>query len=215
MICTKQKMLLYAVTDRSHLYGQDLQTRVEAALRGGATMVQLREKTLTDAAFLEEAKAMKVLCKQYGVPLIINDRADIARDSGADGVHLGQKDGSVQQARAILGKDKIIGVSSRTVAQALQAQADGADYIGSGAVFQTGTKADAKPLDHAVLQQICAAVTIPVVAIGGITADNILQLAGTGISGAAVVSALFGKEDVEQAAQQMRQLCRQIVGDAQ
>lgn len=212
MNCKREDLVLYAVTDRSWLDGETMAEQVEKALQGGVTFIQLREKNLSDTEFLAEAKEMKKICGRYGVKLIINDRADIAKESGADGVHLGQGDGSVQKARSILGADKVIGVSARTLEQALQAQADGADYLGSGAVFHTGTKNDAKPLDHKVLKQICETVDIPVVAIGGVSRDNVLDLTGSGVSGIAVVSAIFAQDDIGQAAQELVQLSLRMQG---
>ncbi len=211
MNCTKKDMLLYAVTDRSWLRGHAMAQQVEAALQGGVTCVQLREKQLEDDAFLQEALQIKALCSAYGVPFLINDRVDIAIACGADGVHIGQKDMRVQDARAALGAEKIIGVSARTVAQAMAAQEAGADYLGVGAAFQTGTKLDANAIAHETMQAICQAVKIPVVAIGGITRDNILQLAGRGVDGVAVVSALFAQTEITAAAQQLRQLSTEMI----
>ncbi len=211
MNCTKKDMLLYAVTDRSWLRGQTMAQQVEAALQGGVTCVQLREKQLEEDAFLQEALQIKALCNAYQVPFLINDRVDIALACGADGVHIGQKDMCVQEARAVLGAEKIIGVSARTVAQALAAQEAGADYLGVGAAFQTGTKLDANAIAHETMQAICQAVQIPVVAIGGITCDNILQLAGRGVDGVAVVSALFAQTEITTAAQRLRQLSTEMI----
>ncbi len=199
-------MRLYAVTDRRWLHGRTLAETVESAIRGGVTIVQLREKDLDEDAFLREAIAMKTVCAKYGVPLIINDNIDIALRSGADGVHVGQKDCAAREARKRLGADKILGVSAATVEEALRAQADGADYIGCGAVFTTATKTNTRPVDNALLTQICAAVQIPVVAIGGITLENAPSLRGTGIAGTAVVSAIFAQDDAEAAARSLRAL---------
>ena len=208
----KHQLLLYAVTDRSWLpQGKTLADQVEQALEGGATMIQIREKHLSHAAFLEEARQLQQLCRRYQVPLIVNDDVDLALEIGADGVHVGQEDLEAGQARAKLGPYRILGVSAHSVEEALRAQAAGADYLGVGAVFPTGTKSDASALPHGALKEICAAVDIPAVAIGGITAENILQLAGSGSAGAAVVSALFAQPDVRAAARQLRQLCGQLV----
>ena len=189
--------VLYAVTDTSWLRGQTLAQQVEAALKGGVTMVQLREKELEGEALEQEAGEILALCRQYGVPLLINDDVMLAKKIGAEGVHVGQSDMAAAQARAILGPDAIIGVTARTIEQAQEAEKAGADYLGSGAVFGTSTKKDAKPMDPAYFQQICESVSIPVVAIGGITADNIRQLQGRKMSGFAIVSGIFAAEDIE------------------
>ena len=170
--------VLYAVTDTSWLRGQTLAQQVEAALRGGVTMVQLREKELEGEALEQEAREILAICRRYGVPLLINDDVMLAKKIGAEGVHVGQSDMAASQAREILGPDAIIGVTARTIEQAQAAEKAGADYLGSGAVFGTSTKKDAKPMDPEYFQQICESVSIPVVAIGGITADNIRQLEG-------------------------------------
>ena len=201
----KKDLLLYAVTDRSWLKdGETLEQQVEACLRGGATCVQLREKHLVEEEFLKEAKKMKAVCEKYHVPLLINDNVEIALAMNADGVHVGQSDMEAEDVRAKLGPDKIIGVTAKTVEQALLAEKHGADYLGVGAVFGTSTKEDATKLDHAVLKQICQAVHIPVVAIGGITEENVGELAGNGICGVAVVSAIFAKKDIESATRELK-----------
>lgn len=192
-----ENCLLYAVTDTSWLRGRTLAQQVEEALRGGATMVQLREKELQGEALEQEAREILALCRQYGVPLLINDDVMLAKKIGADGVHVGQDDMSAAKARELLGEDAIIGVTARTVEQALAAQEAGADYLGSGAVFGTSTKKDAKPMDPAYFQQICESVSIPVVAIGGVTLDNIRELEGRKMSGFAIVSGIFATEDIE------------------
>ena len=189
--------ILYAVTDTSWLRGQTLAQQVEAALRGGATMVQLREKELEGEALEQEAREILAVCRKYGVPLLINDDVMLARKIGAEGVHVGQSDMAAAEARSILGPDAIIGVTARTIEQAQAAEKAGADYLGSGAVFGTSTKKDAKPLDPAYFQQICESVSIPVVAIGGITANNIRQLEGRKMSGFAIVSGIFAAQDIE------------------
>ena len=173
MNCDKKDLLLYAVTDRSWLGEHTLYEQVEAAIRGGATFVQLREKKLDQESFLAEAREIQALCRRRGVPFVINDNVEIAREIGADGVHVGQSDMKARDVRSILGQDKIIGVSAQTVEQALLAQEQGADYLGVGAVFPTGSKDDAVEVDHQVLARICQAVDIPVIAIGGITADTL------------------------------------------
>ena len=197
---------LYAVTDRTWLRGRTLLEQVEDALRGGATMVQLREKELDEDAFLREAMALAKLCHRYGVPLLINDNVEIARRSGADGVHVGQEDMAAEEVRGILGSDMIVGVTAKTVEQALRAQDAGADYLGSGAVFGSSTKLNAKPMTRETLSAITSAVSIPVVAIGGIHRGNILELAGTGIAGVAVVSGIFAAENIEEECRLLRRL---------
>ena len=202
----KNSLLLYAVTDRSWLKGQTLAQQVEQALLGGATMVQLREKQLGLPQFRREALEIQALCRRYGAPFLINDNVDLALEIGADGVHVGQEDMEAGLVRQKLGPGKILGVSAHSPEEALRAQAAGADYLGAGAVFHTGTKTDVSTLSYDTLGDICAAVHIPVVAIGGINEDNILRLKGTGIAGAAVVSALFAQPDVQAAARHMRTL---------
>ncbi len=205
MNCRKEDMLLYAVTDRSWLGGETLAEQVERALEGGVTLLQLREKALDEEAFLREAVRIKNLCDRYKVPLIINDNVQIAQEIGA-GVHLGSADMNPAAAREILGPERIIGVSARTVESAMLAQEQGADYLGVGAVFPTGTKQDAKTIDREMLRMICQNVFIPVVAIGGITEDNVRKLAGSGVAGIAVVSAIFAQKDIEAAAGRLRRL---------
>lgn len=202
---------LYAVTDRSWLRGQLLLEQVEAALRGGVTMVQLREKELDEAAFLQEAIQMVELCHRYSVPLLINDSVHIALQCGADGVHVGQRDTDARTARQLLGPDKIVGVTAKTIEQARLAQAAGADYIGSGAVFGTSTKMDAKPMSAELLRAICASVEIPVAAIGGIHRGNLLELAGAGIAGTAVVSGIFAAADIEAECRVLRGLTDKLI----
>lgn len=204
-------MLLYAVTDRTWLGNKTLYQQVEEAIRGGVTMIQLREKNMDRLAFREEAIEIQKLCARYRVPFLINDDVALAKEIGADGVHVGQKDMEALEARKELGNDRIIGVSARTVEQALTAQAHGADYLGVGAVFHTGTKSDAKGISHETLKEICQAVSIPVVAIGGITGENVMELKGSSISGIAVVSAVFAAKDPAQAARDLREKLRHII----
>lgn len=206
MNCRKEDMLLYAVTDRSWLNGETLYSQVEKALKGGVTFVQLREKNLNQEDFLEEAKEIKELCRKYQVPFVINDNVEIAAAIDADGVHVGQSDMEAGDVRAKLGNDKIIGVTAKTVEQALLAEARGADYLGVGAVFHTGSKADAKEISHETFKEICAAVKIPVVAIGGISKDNVMQLASYGMDGIAVISGIFAQPDIEEAARDLKML---------
>lgn len=207
----REQMLLYAVTDRHWLNGRTLYGQVEEALKGGATFIQLREKDLTEEEFLEEAKKIQQLCKKYRVPFIINDNVKLAKEIDADGVHVGQSDMEALDVRAQLGEDKIIGVSARTVEQALLAEKHGADYLGVGAVFQTGTKTDAREVEHSVLKEICTKVDIPVVAIGGITQDNVKELSGSGINGVAVISAIFAQKDIETATAKLKSCVEQMV----
>lgn len=207
----REQMLLYAVTDRHWLNEQTLYEQVEEALKGGATFIQLREKDLTEEEFLEEAKKIQQLCKKYRVPFIINDNVKLAKEIDADGVHVGQSDMEALDVRAQLGEDKIIGVSARTVEQALLAEKHGADYLGVGAVFQTGTKTDAREVEHSVLKEICTKVDIPVVAIGGITQDNVKELSGSGINGVAVISAIFAQKDIETATAKLKSCVEQMV----
>ena len=211
MRCKKETMLLYAVTDRTWTGEQTLYRQVEQALKGGVTCVQLREKGLDETAFLAEAKEIGALCRSYGVPFIVNDSVEIALACGADGVHVGQSDMDAGQIRALAGERLIIGVSARTVEEALRAQRAGADYLGVGAVFGTSTKADAKAISHQTLKEICSAVDIPVVAIGGISRDNIPELSGTGIDGVALVSAIFAAEDIESRCRELKKLVRKVV----
>ena len=212
MNCDKNDLLLYAVTDRHWLDGRRLIDVVRESLDGGVTMVQLREKTLEEGKFLEEAKELQTLCRERGVPFLVNDNVEIAREMNADGVHVGQSDMEAGRVRALLGEDKLIGVSARTVEQALAAQAAGADYLGVGAMFPTGTKQDTRPVSYDTLKAICAAVDIPVVAIGGIGAGNVAELAGSGIAGVAVVSALYAQPDVEAATRSLRAQVERVVG---
>lgn len=204
-------MRLYAVTDRTWAADEDaLMAQIEAAVDGGATVVQLREKHLGEAAFLAEAERFVALCRRKGVVSIINDNVEIAAKTGAGGVHIGQEDLEAGAARSLLGPDQIIGVSAHSVEEALRAQAAGADYLGVGAVFATGTKADARPISRETVRAITAAVDIPVVAIGGITRENISMLRGCGLDGVAVVSALFARADVRAAAEELLRLSNKI-----
>lgn len=203
-ILTKDQLLLYAVTDSHWLNGRTLHSVVKESLEGGVTFVQLREKQLDKAHFMEEAKDLQVLCREYNVPFIINDNVDIALAMDADGVHVGQSDMEAGDVRAKLGPDKIIGVSAQTVEQAILAEKHGADYLGVGAVFPTGSKDDATEVPHKTLKAICEAVSIPVIAIGGITQENVSTLAGSGICGIAVISAIYAQPDIRKAAQDLK-----------
>ena len=207
----KKDLLLYAVTDRHWLNGRTLYEVVKESLEGGATFIQLREKEMDTEHFLEEAKEIKKLCEEYKVPFVINDNVDIAKEIDADGVHVGQSDMEAGDVRAELGPDKIIGVSAQTVEQAILAEQRGADYLGVGAVFPTGSKADACEVSHETLKDICNAVSIPVIAIGGITVDNTPILKGTGICGIAVISAIYAANDIPAATAKLKEVTKTIV----
>lgn len=211
MKCDKKDLLLYAVTDRSWVGNSTLYHQVEEALKGGATFVQLREKDLPEEEFYQEALEIQQLCRQYGVPFVLDDDVELAKRVNADGVHVGQSDMEAGNVRAILGEDKILGVSAQTVEQAVLAQQRGADYLGVGAVFHTDSKADAKPVSYETLKAICQAVTIPVVAIGGIGQGNVKELAGSGICGVAVISAIFAAEDIREATTRLKALTEEAV----
>lgn len=211
MKCDKKDLLLYGVTDRTWLDGRDLADVVEQSILGGVTMVQLREKDLAHDAFLEEACRIGQICRRHGVPFLIDDDVELAAAVGADGVHVGQHDMEAGMARAKVGPDMLLGVSAQTVEQALRAQAAGADYLGVGAVFPTGTKTDAEAVSYDTLKAICEAVDIPVVAIGGIGPDNVAKLAGSGICGVAVVSALYAQKDPCAAARTLLERTRAMV----
>ncbi|WP_419170391.1 thiamine phosphate synthase [Negativibacillus massiliensis] len=211
MNCDKKDLLLYAVTDRAWLGDKTLSWQVEESLKGGATMIQLREKHLDHEHFLKEAKEIKELCRKYQVPFLINDNVDLAVEVDADGVHVGQHDMEAGEVRKKIGPNRILGVSAQTVEQALLAQQAGADYLGVGAVFPTGTKDDADAVSIQTLGEICRAVNIPVVAIGGIGQHNVMQLAGSGICGIAVVSAIYAQPDIQNAASTLHALAKEMV----
>lgn len=204
MKCDKKDLLLYAVTDRHWLSGRSLSDVVAESLDGGVTMLQLREKALEEEAFMNEAKELQALCRRRGVPFIVNDNVAIAKAMDADGVHVGQSDMEAMDVRSVLGPEKIIGVSAQTVEQAVLAERHGADYLGVGAVFPTGSKDDADDVSYETLQAICAAVSIPVVAIGGISRDNVSRLSGSGICGVAVISAIYAAKDIRAAAAELK-----------
>ena len=211
MKCDKKSLLLYAVTDRTWLNDETLYEQVEKAINGGVSFVQLREKKLDEESFLNEALDIQKLCRKYDIPFVINDNVEIAKKINADGVHVGQSDMGAANVRAVLGDDKILGVSAQTVEQAVLAEKQGADYLGVGAVFPTDSKADAEDVSYETLKAICEAVNIPVVAIGGISAGNVLTLKGSGISGIAVISAIFAAEDIESATKNLKQLTAGVV----
>lgn len=208
---SKEQLLLYAVTDRAWVGRQTLYEQVEDALKGGATMIQLREKELAEADFLQEAKQLVALCHSYHVPLIINDNVQIALESGADGVHVGIEDAPVAQIRKQTPADFIIGATAKTIDQAQAAEQAGADYLGVGAVFPSPTKKAAVRITNEQLRAICSSVTIPAVAIGGISYENMDQLAGGGMDGIAVVSAVFGADDIQIATAQLKEKIRSIL----
>lgn len=206
----KDMLLLYAVTDRSWVGRQSLYEQIEDALKGGVTMVQLREKNLDRDAFAEEAVQIRELCHRYHVPLIINDDVDVALESKADGVHVGIEDAPVAGIRRRAGNDFIIGATAKTVEQAQAAERAGADYLGVGAVFPSPTKKNAIRITAEELKKICSSVSIPAVAIGGISLDNMSELAGGGMDGIAVVSAIFAAEDIRNAAAKLRERAEMI-----
>ena len=209
---SRESLRLYAVTDRAWLNGRTLGQVVAEAISGGATLVQLREKNLGYEAFKYQALEIQRLCRKYDVPFIINDNVNLAKDIDADGVHVGQSDMNAQNVRALIGPAKILGVSVRTPEEAVLAERQGADYLGAGAVFHTGSKSDAVDITHEALREICASVKIPVVAIGGITLQNARELAGSGIAGLAVISAIFAAPDITKAAMDLRSLAEEICG---
>lgn len=211
MNISEKDLLLYAVTDRKWTGRKTLEEQVEEALKGGATFVQIREKHLDYEAFRKEARTLQALCRRYQVPFVVNDNVQLALEIGADGVHVGQDDMEAGAVREKLGPDKILGVSAQTVEQALRAQERGADYLGVGAVFPTSSKDDASEVSFETLKAICQAVSIPVVAIGGITRENLRSLAGSGMAGIAVISALFGQENIAEAAAALKKITGEIL----
>lgn len=211
MKCDKRYMLLYAVTDRAWTGEQTLYEQVEAALKGGVTCVQLREKEMDETAFLQEAKDICALCHRYGVPLIVNDNVDVAIACQADGIHVGQEDMAAGEVRRRVGDAMLLGVSVHTVEEARRAVRNGADYLGLGAVFPTSTKTDVDQMTNETLRAICDAVDVPVVAIGGINRGNLLKLSGSGVDGVALVSAIFSAEDIEDTCRKLRLLAEGMV----
>lgn len=200
----RKQYRLYIITDRTWLDGRTLEEDTERALRGGATLVQIREKGVDEETYIARARSLKAVCDRYSVPLIINDNTAVAAAVGAAGVHLGASDGSIREARALLGPGAVIGATAKTVEAALAAQAAGADYLGCGAVFGTTTKADAKTITPEQFRAVAAAVSIPVVAIGGVDAGNAAALAGCGAAGLCAISSVYGRKDIEQAARALR-----------
>ena len=206
----RKNLLVYGVTDRHWLNGRSLAGCVEESIKGGVSFIQLREKNLDREAVRKEAFEIKEICSSFNVPFVIDDDVVLAKDVGADGVHVGQKDMECIEARKILGNDKIIGVTAASVEKALAAERNGADYIGCGAAFPTGSKSDAVVISHDVYRSICSTVKIPVVAIGGITASNVEQLKGSGICGVAVISAVYGAPDIMAAAVELKEKCIRV-----
>lgn len=204
MKCDKKDLLLYAVTDRHWLGNKSLHEVVKESLDGGVTFVQLREKSLDDETFFAEAVDIQKLCREYNVPFVVNDNVDIAVRMNADGVHVGQSDMEADNVRAKLGPDKIIGVSAQTVEQAILAEKMGADYLGVGAVFPTGSKDDAEDVSYETLKAICEAVSIPVIAIGGISIQNVEKLGRSGICGIAVISAIYAQKNIKEASRELK-----------
>ena len=204
MNCDKKNLLLYAVTDRSWLGTESLYSQVKKAIDGGVTFVQIREKELAQEAFYKEALEIQALCREKNIPFVINDNVALAKKIDADGVHVGQEDMEAGDVRSLLGPDKIIGVSAHSVEEALLAEKRGADYLGVGAAFSTNSKKDVSCISHETIRDICQAVQIPVIAIGGINETNMEELKGTGICGVAVISAIFAKKDITGAARTLR-----------
>ncbi len=209
----KKSMCLYAVTDSMWLGNRTLPEVVKEALEGGATFLQIREKNLVYPEFVKLATEVKAVTDAYHIPYVVDDDVELAKEIDADGVHIGQSDLALVEARRVLGPDKIIGVSAHSVAEAIEAERNGADYLGVGSVFTTSTKLDAESVSKATLKEICEAVSIPVVAIGGIQKDNMLQLKGTKVDGVAVVSAIFAAPDIRQAAKELRMTADELVSE--
>ena len=207
----RQELILYGITDRSWLEGGRLSDKVQEAINGGATIIQYREKNPDGDALLEDAKSVLEVCRKNNIKLIINDNVSLAKEIDADGVHLGQNDMDISKAREILGNDKIIGITAKTIKQAQLAEEKGANYLGSGAVFGSKTKKDAIPMEHDLLQKICESVNIPVVAIGGINKDNILELKGRKMAGVAVVSGIFKAHNIEEATKELFEKAKAII----
>ena len=207
----KRNLLLYAITDSGCIGNRDFYEEAENALKGGVTILQLREKNIPTKELTEKALKLKAICRKYNVPLIVNDDVRAAIDSSADGVHVGADDMDVAKIRKLAGDNFIIGATAKTVEQAKNAQAQGADYLGCGALFASSTKQSAKPMTPDTLKQITSTVTIPVVAIGGLTYDNIDIISGCGVSGAAVVSAVFAKDDVKNAAEMLKEKIKKLI----
>lgn len=209
----KNDLLLYAVTDRAWTKNKSLYKQCEETLKGGATFLQLREKDLDNDSFLKEAIELKKLCKEYNIPFVINDNVNIALECDADGIHVGQSDMEAGNVRELIGNNKILGVSAQTVEQAILAEKRGADYLGVGAVFPTGSKLDADAVSFETLRDICNAVSIPVIAIGGICLNNISKLKDSGICGIAVISAIFAQKDIIEATKALKEETKKMVAN--
>ena len=204
-----ETLTLYAITDRSWLQGRSLAQDVEQAILGGSTIIQIREKNISDDEYIKRASEILPVCQKYNIPLIINDRVSVAKALGC-GVHLGASDGDIKQAREILGKDAIIGATAKTIETAKLAEESGADYIGSGAVFGSETKTDAKPMNLEFFAEICKSVNIPVVAIGGINQNNAFKLKNTSLAGICAVSGIFAQQDIKKATQNLYKIAQEV-----
>ena len=203
MRLSDESLRLYAVTDRTWLNGKTLAECVRESIEGGATMIQIREKSLGYEEFRSQALEIQAICRENHIPFIVNDNVKLACEISADGVHVGQDDMRAADVRKLIGEGKILGVSVRTSDEAIEAERNGADYLGAGAVFHTGSKSDAVDISHTALREICESVKIPVVAIGGISRQNIHLLAGSGIEGVAVISAIFAQNDIRGASHEL------------
>lgn len=210
MRLNKNNLLLYAVTDRSWLGNRSLLQQVEECIYGGATFIQLREKNISEDEYTKIAREIKKITDRYKIPFVINDNINVALSADADGVHVGQNDTSPAKARSLIGERKILGVSVQTVNQAIEAEKSGADYLGVGAVFSTSTKPDADIVDFQNLKAICQSVNIPVIAIGGINAENMSQLKNSGICGVAVVSAIFAQKNIKEATKKLKEIAGEL-----
>lgn len=207
----KNSMILYVITDRSWIGDSCLEEQVEETLKAGASFIQIREKQLSFDEFLNQAKKIKRVTDKYDVPFVINDNVEVAIESDADGVHIGQGDRDAKEVRSLIGDDKILGITANTVEAAKLAEENGADYIGVGAVFKTNTKDDANVISMDTVEDICNSVSIPVVAIGGINEKTILKLKGSGVDGICCISAIFGKEDIYEATKNLYKLAKEII----
>jgi thiamine-phosphate pyrophosphorylase len=207
----KDTLLLYVVTDREWVGKSSFEEQIEETLKGGATFLQLREKNLSFNEFLEQANKVKKITDKYKVPFLINDNVEVAMESNADGVHIGQGDMNAKEVRALIGDKKVLGVTASTVITAKLAEADGADYIGVGAVFKTNTKEDAEIISMDTIKDICKSVSIPVVAIGGIDETSVLDLKDSGIDGICCISAIFAKENIYEATKNLYNLAKEVI----
>ena len=208
---TKESLKLYVITDRSWIGNRSMPEEVEKTLKSGATCLQIREKNISYDEYVSKSIELRKICNKYNVPFIVNDNIEVALASGADGVHVGQKDILNKNVRSIIGSDKILGISANSIELAIAAEKAGADYIGVGSIQISPTKGESKILSTEYVNEICNSVSIPVVAIGGINEQNILRLKGIGIAGVAVISAVFGKEDVAEATYKLRKLVDEYI----